>query len=520
MKQFETVELTFQGKEPEGSWAIVDVNALIRRVCADGEMSADGSDSVRVKGFYAGGGEYKVRFLPEQPGTYHYQVTGEVEAEGTVEVAAADGGHGIVRACGTHFEYEDGTLFVPVGTTVYAFFHQSEELIDRTFATLADAPFNKVRLCLFPKHYDFNHNEPLFYAFEKDAEGKWDVNRPCLAFWNHFERRLKQLEEMGIQADLILFHPYDRWGFASLSQSENLIYLDYLLRRFSALPNLWWSLANEYDLCGAKTMEDWYEIESFVADHDPCHHLLSNHNCFRPWDFDREKTTHVSIQTKGLERVGAWMEQYGKPVMVDECCYEGNIMHNWGNISGRELVSRFWKVYVQGGYCTHGETFLDPENEILWWARGGELKGKSPRRIAFLRSIMESLPGPLEPVQGYIDKMMGLTEKELENMAESVSRDQIVFIRAVLKTDKAYIQLVSDKDKEYKGTCGDLAILKYYDLACCAVDEWELPAEKSYRIEVIDTWEMTREVIMTGASGKVKLNLPGREGIAVLAMAE
>ena len=63
--------------------------------------------------------------------------------------------------------------------------------------------------------------------------------------------------------------------------------------------------------------------------------------------------------------------------MVDECCYEGNIPWDWGNISGFELVHRFWTVCMQGGYCTHGETYLN-EEEVLWWSKGGKLVGESP----------------------------------------------------------------------------------------------------------------------------------------------
>ena len=80
--------------------------------------------------------------------------------------------------------------------------------------------------------------------------------------------------------------------------------------------------------------------------------------------------------------------------MVDECCYEGNIPWDRGNISGFELVHRFWTVCMQGGYCTHGETYLN-EEEVLWWSKGGKLVGESPARIGFLREILESLPGPL-----------------------------------------------------------------------------------------------------------------------------
>ena len=67
----------------------------------------------------------------------------------------------MVRPYETHFRYADGTWFYPFGTTVYAFSHQEDERVAETFETLAEAPFNKIRMCVFPKHYDYNHNEPL-----------------------------------------------------------------------------------------------------------------------------------------------------------------------------------------------------------------------------------------------------------------------------------------------------------------------------------------------------------------------
>lgn len=42
--------------------------------------------------------------------------------------------HGMVKAVGTHFEYEDGTHFYPFGTTVYALAHQEDNLIDQDTA--------------------------------------------------------------------------------------------------------------------------------------------------------------------------------------------------------------------------------------------------------------------------------------------------------------------------------------------------------------------------------------------------
>lgn len=47
---------------------------------------------------------------------------------------------------------------------------------------------------------------------------------------------------MGIEADLIVMHPYDRWGFAQMTKEQDALYWKYVLARFSAYRNMWWSL--------------------------------------------------------------------------------------------------------------------------------------------------------------------------------------------------------------------------------------------------------------------------------------
>lgn len=530
MEQYRMCELCFDGEIIEGSRAAIDLTA---------ELSCEGI-SLSVPGFYAGDGIYKVRFLPELPGRWKFRIFGCIQAEGSVEVTPAGAGegsvevapagagegsvgsaprHGMVRALDMHFRYQDGALFHPFGTTVYALIHQEDALVEQTMESLKASPFNKVRFCVFLKHYDFNHNEPPFYAFEKRADGSWDVNRPCPAFWDRLDEIILQMNDMGIQADLILFHPYDRWGFSRMSQPDNLVYLDYLLRRLAAMPNLWWSLANEYDLCAGKSLEDWEEIEGFVAERDPYHHLLSNHNCFKTWDFSRPNVTHACIQTKALTRVAAWREKYRKPVVIDECCYEGNLQHFWGSISGREMTSRFWRVVTMGGYCTHGETILDEEDEILWWSRGGVLKGESPARIGFLRSIVESLPGPIEPVESTLCSLARLQGQQAGEALQGLEPGFASFAGHMFRMTMEERLEFCANEFTYQGRCGEDAYLIFYDLRTCAQDILELPGGHTYRVELIDTWEMTRTVLVERASGRTGLTLPGREGMAVLAVA-
>ena len=42
----------------------------------------------------------------------------------------------------------------------------------------------------------------------------WDYTRPNPSYFEHIENTIARLGTMGIQADLILFHPYDRWGYS------------------------------------------------------------------------------------------------------------------------------------------------------------------------------------------------------------------------------------------------------------------------------------------------------------------
>ena len=506
MKQYAMSELVFPGEALTDNWAQIDLAAEF--ACGDTVKT--------VKGFYGGEGRYIVRFLPETVGEWHWKVTGAVNAEGTEICEAAENAHGLVKAVDTHFEYEDGTLFIPFGTTVYALAHQDDALVEQTLASLKAAPFNKVRMCVFPKHYDYNHNEPPCYAFEKNADGGWDVNRPCIAFWHRFEKILKRIAEMDIQIDLILFHPYDRWGFSELAQRDNLIYLDYLLRRLSAFPNIWWSLANEYDLNMKKSLADWEEIEEFVAQNDPFHHLLSNHNCMCFWDSTRKSITHASLQTKGLSEIPRWIREYQKPVIIDECCYEGNLPHFWGSISGQEMVRRFWRCYASGAYCTHGETFLS-DDEILWWARGGVLKGESPKRISFLRKIMESLPGPLTPKDG---GFLALAQSDDPAVLEAIPQE----MRGIFKSFSDSIRRMSPEDRTahlggehtWESHCGEEAYLIYFDLQCYGEQTVNLPKDKVYKAELIDVWNMTRKVIAEHISGETKLTLPGLDNLALL----
>jgi hypothetical protein len=366
-------------------------------------------DSIEIAGFYDGDGNYRVRFMPDKTGVWKFTTlssTKELDGktgEFTVAKPSADN-HGPVRVANTfHFAYADGKSYKQLGTTCYVWNLQGDALEEQTLKTLASSPFNKIRFCVFPKRYNWNTNEPPSYPFEGTLRN-WNTERFNPAYFQHLERRVLDLQKLGIEADIILFHPYDEghWGFDRMTPVEDDRYLHYVVSRLAAFRNVWWSLANEYDFMEHKTEEDWERIGQLVSRSDPYHHLLSIHNGRRIFNQTRPWITHASIQNgSAVEDAGRavlYRDAYRKPIVFDEVKYEGNIPKRWGNLSAEELVFRFWEGTIAGTYVGHGETYLSPD-DVLWWSKGGVLKGQSPARLAFLKKVLDDAPAEgIEPI--------------------------------------------------------------------------------------------------------------------------
>lgn len=448
--------------------------------------------TVKVDGFYDGDGTYKIRFMPDAEGRWNYATSSNAPAlngktGGFVCTAALPDSHGPVTVRNEHhFAYADGTPYFPFGTTCYAWVHQSDELQRQTLETLRTAPFNKMRMCVFPKSYEFNHNEPPLYPFERDAAGNSDFTRFNPAFFAHVEQRIGDLRALGIEADLILFHPYDRWGYSKMPADADDRYLKYVLARMSAYRNIWWSLANEFDLMRAKSVQNFDRFFHIIEQGDPVSHLRSIHFSHTMYDYSHPWVTHACLQTAKFESAPEWLATLRKPILFDEVQYEGNLNRRWGNISGEEMTRRFWLGVIAGCYVTHGETLLDPNGLLdenttptLWWAHGGKLKGTSPARIGFLRKLVEET-------------------------AERAGKDAK---RTGLEAPVAPYYL--------NASCVDASgslvqeILYYTDSHQPIFYEFPLPDGK-FTAELIDPWEMTVKMLPGTYGGKTKLKLTGR----------
>ncbi len=452
-----------------------------------------------VDGFYDGDGTYRVRFMPEAVGAWRYEtrsnrwdLTGKV---GAFTVApAGPGNHGPVRVSNTyHFSYADGTPFKQIGTTIYNWLDTPEELQAQTLQTLAAAPFNKARMLITPQPTAYRKTfAPPRWPYAGTPPHQWDFTRFNPEFFRHYEQRLAQLRDLGIEADLILFNPYGKWGFESMDAAGDERYVRYVVARFGAFRNVWWSLANEYDFLRTKTEADWDRLGALVQACDPYQHLRSIHNGALIYNHHQPWVTHVSIQNgAAVEEPGRaelYRDVWRKPVVFDEVKYEGRSPYRWGNLSGEEMVHRFWCGTVAGTYVGHGDYFFTVD-EDTWTSFGGRLIGQSAPRLAFLRKVLEDSPAQgIDP----IDKW---------------------------------------QDPNTAGVPGSY-YLTYFGHA--APTSWEFQLYKNgvadgqrYTVEVIDTWGMTVTPVpgefvakkldnyhFIDAAGR-KVDLPGKPGMAI-----
>ncbi|MFD0679225.1 MULTISPECIES: DUF5060 domain-containing protein [unclassified Paenibacillus] len=427
---------------------------------------------VEAEGFYDGNGIYKIRFMPDVEGHWSYVTSSnckELDAlEGEFEVISpASGNHGPVHVKDKYrFRYADGTAYLPFGTTLYHWIHHGDEAEEQlTLAMLAASSFNKVRMCILPT----GDMDPSMLAFAGSRAEGVDLHRFNPDFFAHLERRIDDLQKLGIEADIILFHPYDQnvWGFEKLEPEVEDAYLRYTVARLASFRNVWWSISNEYDFNIYKSTEDWDRLCQIVQEYDPYGHLLSIHNGTKMYDYSRTSMydyskpwiTHQSIQHWEPALTSSWLNKCNKPVVIDECCYEGNAARRWGNISGEEMLRRFWECMVRGGYAAHGEVF---EDRSSWISRGGNLVGESPQRISFLRSLME---------QGQAD----------------LWKDE---------ADRSCYWL-------------------YFGISRPAFWELDLSNERDYNVDLIDTWEMTVERLPGTYRGSCKVLLNSKSYVAL-----
>jgi len=328
-----------------------------------------------VPAFWAGEGEWRVRFAPSEPGTYNWRTActdedGDLHGlEGTLHAVPYEGDnplliHGPLQVAedGRRLEHADGTPFFWLGDTWWmalSRLHWPDDF-QRLTADRVEKGFSVVQLVagLFP---DMPPQDPRGAG---EAGQAWEENwaRVNPAYWDIADLKIQWLVRNGLVPCIV-----GCWGYYLLYLGTEAMkrHWRYIVARYGAYPVVW-CLAGEgsmpYYLSATKEKDKaqqergWSEIGRYVQQIDPYDHPVTIHpsNCARDTvddesvlDFDMLQTGHSGRDSMANTVETVRREVAREPVMPvvqGEVCYEGILEESW------EDVQRFmfWSCMLSG----------------------------------------------------------------------------------------------------------------------------------------------------------------------------
>ncbi|WJH33834.1 DUF5605 domain-containing protein [Paenibacillus sp. CC-CFT747] len=450
-------EWNLEGTESDNPSGEVRVRAEFRK----------GSRYFETEGFDDGKGCYVIRFMPDEEGVWSVRtVSGQASFHGLAGefrcLPASDGNHGPVRAAGLHFTYADGTPFLPFGTSSLAWHVQEDRYVEQTLQTLAGAPFNKIRMSLLPPKEAVTGQEGTPFALREN--GSADPGRINQAYFDRLEKALTALLLLGAQAELILFPAnLGEWGLEAMTLEEKNRYVRYVVARLAAYRHVWWTLEEIDSRSYPAGQGDREVLLRTLRECDYAGHLLTVNGPVDGYDWGRPSITHISLRHEDVKVASEFTQNYGKPVVVDVCGWEGVGPSRWNSLTAEEMVYRLWEGLARGGYASHGEFLLQP-GQLRWSVHGGTLLGEASARLAFLKGLLRDAPS-------------GLTYSRERHDASTLER----------------------KGEYY---------LQYFGPHRFSSRTFAMP-EGRYGAELIDTWNMTIEPLESAYEHRFQIMLPG-----------
>lgn len=232
-------------------------------------------DTVAVKAFWYDKDHFKIRFTPTFTGTWRYEAIRRkaVIQKGSIKVVAASNGyHGFVRRDMEHpyhFIRDDGTRYFMFGTTYYNMVLNA--LAGDRWKTAIDSAMvfgiNKIR---------------VFASSEKGARTPYDWTSPFLIVSDSIDysrmnpqywKALDRIVEYSLQRDLVVDLIMLGYGAKTYSVPElDRKYIQYLLARYAAYPNIIWCLTNEWNYIYRDHNRDkpfWNSLGEMIRNEDP-----------------------------------------------------------------------------------------------------------------------------------------------------------------------------------------------------------------------------------------------------------
>ena len=405
-----------------------------------GEFTREGGKEIKVAGFCdsADGSVYRVRFMPTEPGKYHWKISCD---HGYIWDGQNPGDHtftaidkkrrGLLRVDPKypwHFIWEGtGEHYYLNGETAYFLLGWEDEMVSQACVDrLAAAKVNRLRILLYGRS-DHTWTEPIkptkdfkmwlnpWVAARPDdvTNPGFDYTRFNVAYWQKVERMVRYARDKDVAISFVMDWN-DTPAHPGAGSEDERRYYRYAVARLAAYSNVCWDLGDDLD---SFRDEKWtHETGTFLHEIDPYKHLATSHPVNNEHqDRKSEWFSHTSFQA-WQRPIHAWMVDQRRrqaatgriiPQVNEEYGYEDHYP-DWApfkppaaNADGDRRAA--WEIAMAGCYQTTGETAKRgtgvPPDTGGGWVNG---RGDDSMTLLKLQALMvkffETLPWwTLEP---------------------------------------------------------------------------------------------------------------------------
>ena len=418
---YSVIEVVFEGP------ACGPKNAPARDVTLAARFRHESGDpAVTVHGFWDGdgcggvsGNVFKVRFCPTKAGRW----TLEAVESGAGSLAGQRRGEVVLATPSDHpgfwmadaespdgrwFRRSDGSHPYLFGNTHYTFLSRMTSDGPLRGGSIAGdvaanaACFRKLRFGVHGGRYTHPKAKPYFDDAGRPTDDGDFSHRPNPAwFHERVDAAVAAACAHDIVADIILSGPDTREARAAVRAGQNggdpTPYLRYMAARYGSYPNVWFCLANEWDIKNPHYLaEEVRRAGRILRDHLPYPTPVSIHG--RPADWNRDLNArppwhdHVILQgkIKRLAKSADFIARNvarggGVPVVNDELGYEGG----GDKFSRDDVIEGHLGAFLGGGYATTGFKPASKRGHYFWGGFNPD-EHTAARHLAWLRKAIDT----------------------------------------------------------------------------------------------------------------------------------
>jgi PKD repeat protein len=365
------VKLPAEGKDP---FADVEVSA---------SFTSPSGKRYQVGGFYAGSGEWRIRFAPSEVGkwSYRYAVTPRLGDGGGDFTCVASSNPGFLRQNPQNkytWAFDNGQPFWPIGIQdcVGAGPHgdpfedwaleggdrdgpwtAAGTSADQYLDAYAQAGFNLFRFS--PSNCSYSHYDNL------------DTYRLVEMAWT--DELMQKLRDRGYR----IFYGFIGYANAFIKEPDDAAKMEKVKRYLKYSVDRWGAYVDFWELLNEQNADPkWTALMAeYVKSIDPYHHPITDWeqgaapaiDFYSPHWYEREIEEGSDAIT--ADKAAEWKQQYGKPIIVGE---QGNYENVWDYGSARRMRYRLWGalfnemsfVFWNTSYARNGHymnIYLGPE---------------------------------------------------------------------------------------------------------------------------------------------------------------